>query len=73
MTHDFTNYLPRSTSPTPTSTPALCRASRRFLRNTRWRGTHPLPYMDGFLFLGDSYHAALITRLGLLRNPKKVF
>eukprot|EP00873_Tetraselmis_striata_P004131 jgi/Tetstr1/424395/TSEL_014954.t1 len=54
--------------------------TRRFLRNTRWRGERLLPYMDDFLFLADSREAALelrgrlntlLDRLGLLRNPNK--
>jgi hypothetical protein len=64
----------------PASTPASVRLSKRFLRNARWRGTRLLPYMDDFLFLVDSYNAALLLRqrvealleqLGLQRNPKK--
>lgn len=54
--------------------------SRRYLRNSRWRGVRLLPYMDDFLFFADSRDAALqlrdrvaclLDRLGLGRNPKK--
>eukprot|EP00873_Tetraselmis_striata_P033247 jgi/Tetstr1/453511/TSEL_040480.t1 len=59
---------------------APSKPTRRFLRNTRWRGERLLPYMDDFLFLADSREAALelrvrlntsLDRLGLLRNPNK--
>jgi hypothetical protein len=54
--------------------------SRRYLRNSRWRGARLLPYMDDFLFFADDRDAALqlrdrvaclLDRLGLGRNPKK--
>jgi hypothetical protein len=76
----FTNYLCRSLPPTPTGNPTTRRPSKRFLHNTRWRGTCLLPYIDDFIFLADSYDAALLLqqrvdslleRLGLLRNPTK--
>jgi hypothetical protein len=80
LTQVFTNHLRRPPPPTPASTPANARPSKRFLRNARWRGTRMLPYMDNFLFLADSYHDALLlrqrvedllNRLGLQRNPQK--
>jgi hypothetical protein len=80
ITHVFTNYIRRPMSPTLTSIPALRRPSRRYLRNTRRHGTRMLPYTDDLLFLAGSYQAAvllrthvdaLLTRLGLQRNPKK--
>eukprot|EP00873_Tetraselmis_striata_P027433 jgi/Tetstr1/447697/TSEL_035054.t1 len=67
--------LPMALPPTAPSKP-----TRRFLRNTRWRGERLLPYMDDFLFLADSREAALelrvrlstlLDRLGLLRNPTR--
>jgi hypothetical protein len=81
LTQVLTNHIRRPPPPTPASTPANTRPSKRFLRNARWRGTWLLPYMDDFLFLADSYHDALLlrqlrvedllNRLGLQRNPKK--
>jgi hypothetical protein len=80
LTHMFTNYLRRPPPLSPAATSTVGRASKRFLRNARWRGTHLLSYMDDFLFLADSYNAALILRqrvealltlLGLHRNTKK--
>jgi hypothetical protein len=53
--------------------------SRRYLRNSRWRGAQLLPYMDD-LFFADNKDAALqlrdrvaclLNRLGLGRNPRK--
>jgi hypothetical protein len=80
LTHVFTNHLRRPPPPTPTSTLANVRPSKRLLRNARWRGTRLLPYMDDFHFLADSNNdalllrqrvEALLDRLGLQRNPKK--
>jgi hypothetical protein len=74
------NHLRRPPPPAPTSTLVIARPSKRFLRNTRWRGIRLLPYMDDFVFLADSYHDALVLRqrvealldlLGLQRNPMK--
>jgi hypothetical protein len=54
--------------------------SRRYRRNSRWRGAHLLPYMDDFFFcrqqrggalqLRDRV-ASLLDHLGVGRNPKK--
>jgi hypothetical protein len=64
-----TNQQP--TRPTP---------SRRYLRNSRWRGARLLPYIDDFLLFAESRDAALqlrdrvaclLDRLGLGRNPQK--
>eukprot|EP00873_Tetraselmis_striata_P044499 jgi/Tetstr1/464763/TSEL_009510.t1 len=64
--------------------PAGIKPTRRFLRNTRWRGERMLlPYLDDFLFMADSREAAcalrttridalLIDSLGKIRNPKKI-
>jgi hypothetical protein len=60
LTQVFTNYLRRPPPPTPTAAPTTRRPSKRFLRNTRWRGTRLLPYMDNFMFLADSYSAAFL-------------
>eukprot|EP00873_Tetraselmis_striata_P036056 jgi/Tetstr1/456320/TSEL_004100.t1 len=82
LTAAFTDYL---RTPLKRRDPALpptapSKPTRRFLRNTRWRGERLLPYMDDFLFLADSREAALelrvrlstlLDRLGLLRNPNK--
>eukprot|EP00873_Tetraselmis_striata_P022830 jgi/Tetstr1/443094/TSEL_031150.t1 len=82
LTAAFTDYL---RTPLKRRDPALpptapSKPTRRFLRNTRWRGERLLPYMDDFLFLADSREAALelrvrlstlLNRLGLLRNPNK--
>eukprot|EP00873_Tetraselmis_striata_P032900 jgi/Tetstr1/453164/TSEL_040181.t1 len=82
LTAAFTDYL---RTPLKRRDPALpptapSKPTRRFLRNTRWRGVRLLPYMDDFLFLADSREAALelrvrlstlLDRLGLLRNPNK--
>jgi hypothetical protein len=60
--------------------PTRATPSRRYLRNSRWRGARLLPYMDDFLFFADIRDAALqlrdrvaclLDRLGLGRNPKK--
>eukprot|EP00873_Tetraselmis_striata_P015540 jgi/Tetstr1/435804/TSEL_024693.t1 len=80
LTAAFTDFL---RTPLKRRDPALpptapSKPTRRFLRNTRWRGERLLPYMDDFLFLADSREAALelhvrlntlLDRLGLLRNP----
>jgi hypothetical protein len=81
LTHVFTYYLRSPSPPTPTPHPPDGRTTKRFLRNARWRGTCLIPYMDDFLFLADSFRAALIIlrrrievlldQLGLLRNPPK--
>eukprot|EP00873_Tetraselmis_striata_P016992 jgi/Tetstr1/437256/TSEL_025986.t1 len=82
LTAAFTDYL---RTPLKRRDPALpptapSKPTRRFLRNTRWRGERLLPYMDDFLFLADSREAALELRvrlstlqdrLGMLRNPNK--
>eukprot|EP00873_Tetraselmis_striata_P027518 jgi/Tetstr1/447782/TSEL_035112.t1 len=82
LTAAFTDYLrtllKRRDPALPPTAPS--KPTRRFLRNTRWRGARLLPYMDDFLFLADSREAALelrvrlstlLDRLGLLRNPNK--
>eukprot|EP00873_Tetraselmis_striata_P021607 jgi/Tetstr1/441871/TSEL_030081.t1 len=65
----------RDPSPPPKAT---SKPTRRFLRNTRWRGERRLPYMNDFLFLADSRETALelrvrldtlLDRLGMLCNP----
>eukprot|EP00873_Tetraselmis_striata_P018116 jgi/Tetstr1/438380/TSEL_026946.t1 len=82
LTAAFTDYLG---TPLKRRDPALpptapSKPTRRFLRNTRWRGERLLPYMDDFLFLANSREAALelrvrlntlLHRLGLLPNPNK--
>jgi hypothetical protein len=50
---------PQPTSTDSTSPPKL---SRQFLRNTRREGMRIFPDMDDFLFLADSYDAAMLLR-----------
>jgi hypothetical protein len=80
LTQVYTNYLRRPPPYTLAAAPTTRRPSKRFLINNRWRGTRLLSYMDDFVFLADSYNAALqlrqrvealLKQLGLLRNPKK--
>jgi hypothetical protein len=81
LTQVLTNYLRRPPPPNAAPHPPPGSPIKRFLPNARWRGTRLLPYMDDFLFLADSYRAALklrrriiesmLDQLGLLRNPKK--
>eukprot|EP00873_Tetraselmis_striata_P011875 jgi/Tetstr1/432139/TSEL_021596.t1 len=79
LTAAFTDYL---RTPLKRRDPALpptapSKPTRRFMRNTRWRGEQLLPYMDDFVFLADSREAALelrvrlLDRMGMLRNPNK--
>jgi hypothetical protein len=76
--------LPNPTGHTPrlptNQQPTRPTPSRRYMRNSRWRGARLLPYMDDFLFFTDSRNSALqlrdrvaclLDRLGLGRNPKK--
>ena len=55
-------------------------ASKRYLRNQRWRGVRMIPFVDDYLFLAGSYEEALalrdfidelFLRLGIGRNVKK--
>eukprot|EP00873_Tetraselmis_striata_P037586 jgi/Tetstr1/457850/TSEL_004252.t1 len=83
LTAAFTGYLrtpmKRRDPASPPTAPS--KPTRRFLRNTRWRGERLLPpYMDDFLFLANSREAAmelhvrldtLLDRLGMPRNPNK--
>jgi hypothetical protein len=80
LTKVFSNHLRRPPPLAPTASPVGNRPTKRLLRNARWRGTRLLPYMDDFLFLADSYNAALLLRqrvdalleqLGLQRSPIK--
>jgi hypothetical protein len=76
----FTNYLRGPPPPSPATILTVGRPSKRFLRNALWLGTRLLPYMDDFLFIADSYIAALffqqrieamLAQMGLQRNLKK--
>jgi hypothetical protein len=62
LTQVFTNYLRHLPPPTVAPHPPSGRPTKRFMRNARWRGTRLLPYMDDFLFLADSYRAALLLQ-----------
>jgi hypothetical protein len=80
LTHVFTNHPRSPPPPTPASTPAIVRPSKRFSETPDGAGLDFSPTWTTFFFLMDSYGdalllrqrvEALLDRLGLQRNPKK--
>jgi hypothetical protein len=80
LTQTLADYLRRPSTPPTAKTATPHKPSRRFLRNIRWRGIRPLPYMDDYTFMAHSRETALLLRdrvdallhrLGLQRNPEK--
>eukprot|EP00873_Tetraselmis_striata_P010389 jgi/Tetstr1/430653/TSEL_020446.t1 len=72
--------LDRVGRPSPARPTLPKRLTRRYLRNTRWKGARLLLYMDDFLFFVESERAALALRdrvaalvdwLGRYRNSYK--